>query len=73
MDAELVIIEKRRRSYGSREEADGGDVLMLKVVDSSKLMVDKERKEIGVMVKGNVGVEDDAVPLGQGNKNLGKY
>ena len=33
MDAELVIIEKRR-SYGSREEADGGDVLMLKVVDS---------------------------------------
>ena len=34
MDAELVIIENRRRSYGSREEADGGDVLMLKVVDS---------------------------------------
>ena len=33
MDAELVIIEKRR-SYRSREEADGGDVLMLKVVDS---------------------------------------
>ena len=25
------------------------------------------------MVKGTVGVEDDAVPLGQGNKNLGKY
>ena len=68
-----MIIEKRRRSYGSREEADGGDVLMLKVVDSSKLMVDKERKEIGVMVKGTVGVEDDAVPLDQGNKNLGKY
>ena len=34
MDAELVIIEKRRRSYGSREEADGGDVLMLNMVDS---------------------------------------
>ena len=34
MDAELVIIDKRRRSYRSREEADGGDVLMLKVVDS---------------------------------------
>ena len=33
---------------------------------------EKERREIGVMVKGTVGVEDDAVPLGQGNKNLEK-